>query len=81
MEYVKGVATATSQWCNKVFFNGHPDESISARAHYDQKTSKFWAIVRIIADTVYFWEPMHCARAARTDISYAGWVLRRSQLK
>jgi hypothetical protein len=78
MSYFAHLGTAISQAINALA-GGHPDESLSARAHYDQHTSRLWPAVRVISDTLYFWEPLHCARAARADLSRAGWVLRRAR--
>jgi len=78
MSYLAHLGTAISQAVNALV-GGHPDESLSARAHYDQHHSLLWSAVRVLSDTLYFWEPLHCARAAKADLSRAGWVLRRAR--
>jgi hypothetical protein len=42
MSYLANLGTAISQLGNTII-GGHPDESLSARAHYEQKRSRFWA--------------------------------------
>jgi hypothetical protein len=78
MTYLANIGTAISQAANALL-GGHPDESLSARAHYEQKRSRFWAFIRIASDTLFVWDGNHCEKAAQSDVSRAGWVLRRHQ--
>jgi hypothetical protein len=78
MSYLANLGTAISQLGNTIL-GGHPDESLSARAHYEQKRSRLWSAVRVAADTLFFWQPGHCAISAESDVNRAGWVLRRHQ--
>lgn len=57
---------ALSQLLNTFLFNGHPNESVSARAWREDR--KRW--VRAI-DTVFFWEPSHCQRSYEHDVRWA----------
>lgn len=68
--YWARVGTIISQALNVILFNGHPDESLSARAY----RSKNQTLIRFI-DTVFFWEPNHCFNAFVTDVDRAQELL------
>lgn len=78
IDWLLRMGGAISQLINTAL-GGHEDESLSARAHYEQHTSSIWAMVRVYSDLLFFWQPDHCAKAAESDISRAGWVLGRWQ--
>lgn len=42
---------------------GWADESISARAWRRRTESDVWAALRILIDTLFFWQPGHCEDA------------------
>jgi len=67
--------TAFSQLINAAVFGGHPNVSISTRAFYDQDKSRFWMMVRIIADAIF--GQYHCEMSREEDIIFAREVLER----
>jgi hypothetical protein len=73
------VGSAISQLVNAALPGGHEDESLSARAHYEQHTSRFWAAVRVASDTLFFRQPDHCAKSAESDAERAEFVIKRWQ--
>ena len=72
--YLGNLGTTFSQSLNTVL-GGHPDESISARAHRLRPTSLVWAVVAALSDTLFLWEPNHCENAYWSDIRRAGQLL------
>ena len=69
--------TALSQLINAALFGGHPNVSISTRAFYDQHKSRFWMMVRIMADAIF--GEHHCEMSREEDIIFAREVLEELQ--
>jgi hypothetical protein len=69
--------TAFSQLINAALFNGHPNQSISTRAFYDQHKSRFWSFIRIMADAIF--GENHCEMSCEEDIIFAREVLEELQ--
>jgi len=68
MGYWRRMGSCISQVCNVIFFNGHPDESISARSHRTKSVAE-WYIDGIFGKG-------HCKKAYETDINHAKELLR-----
>lgn len=56
---------ALSQFCNVLFFNWHPNESLSGRAW---RTNSVW--YKII-DFLFWFDKQHCQTAHYNDLRYA----------
>ena len=70
--------TALSQVINAMIFGGHPNVSLSTRAFYDQHKSRFWMLVRIMADAIF--GQGHCEQSREEDRAFArdiyrDWIL------
>lgn len=55
----KQIAIAFDQLLNTLL-SGFADETLSARAWRMQYKKRRWMLVRIIIDTVFFWQEDHC---------------------
>jgi len=63
------IGDSLSQTMNVIFFDGHPNESLSGRAY---RTGSKWEIV---IDKILFFDPKHCKVAHENDIAYAKELL------
>lgn len=70
IDYLIGVGDALSQLANKVIFNGNPNESLSGRAHRENRPSEKWI------DWLLFWDYRHCRASHENDVKYAQWLLK-----
>lgn len=62
MTYAHKVGLAIDQLINAVFFNGYPDESLSARAYrWDRDGKRSWP--RKVINALFFWMNDHCKSA------------------
>jgi len=66
--YFINIAASISQFFNVLVFNGHPDESISARCWREDRE-----IYKVI-NKIFFWEDNHCRNAHMMDINRAEWL-------
>ena len=41
-------------------FGGDPDETISAKCYRKKDDSTFWGLLRVVVDSIFFWQPHHC---------------------
>lgn len=74
--YFLHLATALSQFFN-VLIGGHPDETISARAHRRRLEGHAgWARLRNLLNRVFFWQADHCASSFAGDCERAAQVSR-----
>ena len=55
-----------------VIFGGDPDETISAKCHRKRNDSKYWNGLRVIVNTIFFWQNDHC-RGAYNVIMNGGY--------
>jgi hypothetical protein len=71
------LGSALSQLVNVALFNGHNDESLSARAHRQGtiRGKAMWLLYVAVINRVFFWEADHCAAAHREDIAFAHAIL------
>ena len=69
--------TALSQLINAAFFGGHPNVSLSTRAWHEHKTSRFWNLIKIMADAIF--GQYHCEISCEEDIIFARDVLEERQ--
>jgi hypothetical protein len=69
--------TVSSQFVNVWAFNGHPSESLSARAHRQGTLggSMRWLLYVTVIDRLFFWEPGHCEAAHRECLAFARAIL------
>jgi hypothetical protein len=72
------LGTTTSQFANVLLFDGHPDESVSARAYRQGVLGGHpgWNRARKVLDKVFFWEPDHCAKSHKEDLYFAFSIMR-----
>lgn len=75
MNWLAKLGTLLSQTLNVLLFNGHPDESLSARAYHEYANSRLWRFIYHAANWIFGDE--HCHEAARSDLEFADQVLRR----
>ena len=75
MPYWAGLGTALSQFLHALI-GGHPDMSLSARAHLS-KHHRAWWYVWIVAEMLF--GEGHCSGAWASDAEYAEEVLRIEQ--
>jgi len=74
-EWVIKISSVTSASLNVLLFNGHPDESLSARAWRENRP-----IYKVI-NRIFFWEDNHCRNAHLTDIKRAEELLQPNRIK
>lgn len=60
-KYLVRLGIGFDQFVNTIF-GGDPDETISARA-WRQRNKKRWGIMRVLIDTLFFWQKNHCYKA------------------
>ena len=65
IDYAARVGNALSQLVNVVVLMGHPNESISGRAHREG-----WWFERVI-DTIFWFDPDHCLVSHLNEIKWA----------
>lgn len=63
--YLLGIFAAISQLFNAAL-GGHPNMTISARAHCSQQDS-VWAVARKVVNAVFFWQVDHCRQSWEQD--------------
>lgn len=59
-------------------FGGHWDEKISSRAWRERKHSKRWHYLRIIIDTLFFFDPNHCEASFKKEQQEALHILQKA---
>jgi len=69
------VASVTSASLNVILFNGHQDETLSARAWRENRP-----IYKVI-NKIFFWEDNHCRNAHLTDIQRAEELLQLNKIR
>ena len=74
MSYVTRVGAWLSQGLNCIFFNGSPDQTISARA-YLNRNNKYWYLAYLGINALFFWQENHCKESHQADINFAHQVL------
>ena len=57
--YTRRVLIAFDQLVNALC-KGYPDETISARAWRLKDQSKFWMVMEMVIDGIFFFDPNHC---------------------
>jgi hypothetical protein len=75
MSWLTKLGTLISQTINALIFQGHPDESLSARSFHERETSRFWAFIYSAANWIFGAD--HCYQAALSDKQFAEDALRR----
>ena len=65
MNWLTKFGTLISQTINALIFQGHPDESLSARAFHEHSDSRFWAFIYRAANLIFGAD--HCYQAALSD--------------
>jgi hypothetical protein len=65
-KYLSGIWSASSQWLNVVVLLGHPNESISGRAHREP-----WPTAKRIINKMFWWQRDHCKSAYTNDLKWA----------
>lgn len=74
MDYGINLATAISQLGNALF-GGHPDETLSARAHRGHVEGlATWSWLRGWLNAVFFWQVDHCLESLLADCERAKQV-------
>lgn len=66
MPYVLQVLLAIDQLFNAIL-GGWADESISSRSWRCRFDSAFWAVMNVLIDTLFFWQPNHCMQAYESE--------------
>lgn len=74
LDWIGGIATWLSQGINKIFLNGSPDMTVSARCHLN-RDKPGWKRARRIINAVFFFQEDHCASSFQSDVRYAVRVL------
>ena len=75
MKWLHKLGTLVSQTINALIFQGHPDESLSARSYHERENSRFWVFIYRAANLIFGAD--HCYEAALSDREFAEDVLRR----
>ena len=75
MTWFTKFGTLLSQTINALAFQGHPDESLSARAFHEHSDSRFWMFIYRAANLIFGVD--HCYQAALSDKDFAEDVMRR----
>jgi len=73
--WITKISSVTSATVNVLLFNGHPDESLSARAWRENRP------VYKIINKIFFWEENHCRSAHLTDIKRAEELLNINKIR
>lgn len=76
MTFPHNVFVWFSQTVNVWILNGHPDETVSARAHRQQDKCR-WRIVRQVTNSLFFWQQDHCYTSYAQDVHRAQKILER----
>jgi len=74
-QYFINLAVLFSQAVNVIIFAGHPDQTISARAHLNQHKPK-WRLIRSAINAVFFWQEDHCYTSYTADLIMAQWLIK-----
>lgn len=63
-DYLVRVLLAVDQLANVVFFNGSPDETMSAASYRMHRDGRFWGFLMYPINWLFFWQgPNHCYNA------------------
>lgn len=74
--YIYGIAASLSQLLNAIC-GGHPNMTLSARAHFEREKPA-WAFIERCINTLFFWQHDHCYWSWQQDI---GFCARLDELK
>lgn len=78
IRYLQNVGTLISQTAHTLLFprTGHPDLTISARAHIEAEVygNPNWTTARNVIDWLFFWDENHCAGSFARDVEHATQV-------
>ncbi len=66
-DWFVGIAAWLSQGLNKVFLNGSPDMTVSARCYINRERPG-WRIAYRAINRVFFWQDDHCKSSFRSDV-------------
>ena len=61
--YLLNVLIALDQLVNVVLCGGQPDETMSSNVWRMEQAGKPWGFMRPIIDTLFFFDPDHCANS------------------
>jgi hypothetical protein len=64
-KYITSIWSVSSQFVNVLLLLGHPNESISGRAHRES-----WEAKKYI-NKMFFWQVDHCKSAYTNDLKWA----------
>jgi hypothetical protein len=73
-QYLINLSVLFSQAVNVIIFSGHPDQTVSARAHLSQHKRK-WRIARKVINGIFFWQEDHCYTSYKADLIMARWII------
>ena len=73
-DWIGGIAAWLSQGLNKVFLNGSPDMTVSARCYINRERPG-WRIAYRVINRVFFWQEDHCRASYETDLAFAKTIL------
>lgn len=69
-DYIVRVLLALDQLANVVFFNGSPDETMSATSYRMNRDGRFWGFLMHPIDLLFFWQgPRHCYNAYKKELA------------
>lgn len=70
MNYIIRVLLALDQLANVVFFNGSPDETMSATSYRMNRDGRFWGFLMYPINWLFFWQgPNHCRNAYLNELA------------
>jgi len=66
MTYILQVLLGIDQLVNTLL-GGYADESISSRCWRLRNKSSFWSFMRVLVDTLFFFQTNHCQKAYESE--------------
>ena len=65
INYLLNILAAISQLFNSTL-GGHPNMTVSARAHCSQ-AQPVWKLLRVLINSLFFWQDDHCKKSWQQD--------------
>lgn len=81
--WFKRLWAACSQLTNVVWFNGSPNETVSARCYRQGvlNGNPGWYRLYLIVNALAFWQSNHCRGAYHTDVLFARAVMEQEKVR
>ena len=64
------IISTFSRFINALCFLGDTDQTLSSRTHVEYKRGR-WSYVRMVINSIFFWQKDHCASAWEDEVQGA----------